>query len=243
MKEKGNERRVPSERVDRGAAAGADRADAGAASGGPGEDQAGKGSREGLDDLQLLAMAQAAAQHRAIVAQQERQAQNGVMVTSLAVLMSSSWWGAFPELQPMPKLKKGFRDQEFIGVRYWMIRPPTSILGKTRLSSPMYHLIWLPRKPVTARGFDTRIYGGIYAYKPENAEQFWAEFREHPVRGFEDGDRVVGTVRLWGRVIECERGYRAEHAMIRTLDYLVTSRGRMYDNNPKLRRLREIYGL
>lgn len=47
---------------------------------------------------------------------------------------------------------------------------------------------------------------GIYAAELERVGQYAAEAPCHGVA------RVLGTVALWGTVIECERGFRASHA-------------------------------
>lgn len=49
-------------------------------------------------------------------------------------------------------------------------------------------------------------------------------------------NRIAGRVALWGRVIECEKGYRAEHAYPQTLYY--TS-----DNEGLVRRISQVYGV
>ena len=54
---------------------------------------------------------------------------------------------------------------------------------------------------------------GIYALKSERLTLNWVPWSQTP----REGCLVWGAVALWGRVVEHEKGYRAEHAMIRRL--------------------------
>lgn len=70
-----------------------------------------------------------------------------------------------------------------------------------RLRGP---LSWFRRRPHDAPSPDCEC--GIYAATLETAAQYLAD---SPWRGV---TRVLGTVKLWGTVVECERGFRASHA-------------------------------
>lgn len=107
-----------------------------------------------------------------------------------------------------------------------------------RLRSMIYDAVWSPRNELVARclhrtfSFPWRRRAGhippargcrcgIYAaLEPEEAASYlegrsWADaFGVH---------RVIGTVSLWGRVVECARGWRASRAYPKTI-YVPTTR-------------------
>lgn len=59
------------------------------------------------------------------------------------------------------------------------------------------------------------------------------------------GDFAIGTVQLWGEVVEHERGYRAEKAVVRSIDGVVLPGKAPWDKEPALALafLRERYGV
>jgi hypothetical protein len=96
-----------------------------------------------------------------------------------------------------------------------------------RLRSVLYETLWLPRKELVARCLHRRLTipwrkrvehappaercpCGIYAARePDHALAYIDG------RGWADAGsvhRVIGRVSLWGRVVECERGWRASSA-------------------------------
>lgn len=96
-----------------------------------------------------------------------------------------------------------------------------------RLLSPLYRTTWLPRRELVAgchRGLewgrlpsraghtppDLECGCGIYGGKtPERAASYMSGFFKARADVLH---RVIGTVSLWGTVIECELGWRASHA-------------------------------
>ena len=110
--------------------------------------------------------------------------------------------------------------EPIVGWRAWLV---VVTKGGLRLASVLYPTVWTPREEVVATcrpgaggaghaAPDPRCGCGIYASKqPERATDY--------VHGQGHGGptgrpllRVLGTVSLWGRVIESEHGYRASHA-------------------------------
>jgi hypothetical protein len=116
-----------------------------------------------------------------------------------------------------------------VGWRSWLVVHEG---GEFRLRSVLYDALWLPRRELIARCLHRRLTlpwrkriehapparscaCGIYAARdPEEALSY--------IDGRSWGDvlsvhRVIGTVSLWGRVVECERGWRASYAYPRTI--------------------------
>jgi hypothetical protein len=54
---------------------------------------------------------------------------------------------------------------------------------------------------------------------------------------------VTGTVFLWGDVVEHERGWRAEFARVRSLDWLYPDETMMGREQEALDNLRRLYGV
>jgi hypothetical protein len=110
-----------------------------------------------------------------------------------------------------------------VGWRVWDV---VELDGELRLCSLSFWTIWLPHRETTAvcrralvdlhrSGFvdhpapHPRCTCGIYATL--TAGQVLAYARPFPRRA-DAVHRVVGRVRLWGDVVECEGGWRGEHA-------------------------------
>ena len=96
-------------------------------------------------------------------------------------------------------------EGEIIGWRWWGYNPRSGLL-----QSPFQHTLWLPDKPMYAGSRDatTRLGPGIYAFK--HREQAWKN----------RGIYIVGSVWLWGDMVEHENGYRAEFARVRSIDWV-----------------------
>jgi len=70
--------------------------------------------------------------------------------------------------------------------------------------------------PATCSGADRRCRCGIYAFRSE--QRAWGEAPAPSQWHSLWGDyTVLGEVALWGKVVEHEHGYRAEHAMVQRL--------------------------
>ena len=119
--------------------------------------------------------------------------------------------------------------EPIVGWRSWLVVRDGD---EFRLQSIVYEARWFPRNELVARCFQRRFsfpwsrhsehvppargcHCGIYAARePEDA----ASYLEG--RGWADSlgvHRVIGTVSLWGRVVECTRGWRGSRAYPKTI--------------------------
>src|SRR6266446_7404205 len=77
------------------------------------------------------------------------------------------------------------------------------------------HTIWKPKIPISCRYNDYTWFWGIHAFKePELLTKYLVKMRL-------DSTSIViamGTVKLWGTVIEHEKGWRGEFGAIRSID-------------------------
>jgi len=129
-----------------------------------------------------------------------------------------------------------------VGWRLWHVAERD---GALRLVSPLYRTTWPTRRELVAccrRGMESglSLYWpgirrhppphpgcrcGIYGSQtPAQAAMYLSGFfkqREDVVH------RVLGTVSLWGTVVECERGWRASHAYPRQIHVPATRRRRL----------------
>lgn len=110
-----------------------------------------------------------------------------------------------------------------VGWRVWKVRIPSSGSDSTpTLSSVIVDTPWAPRRKIRAEhSFDlgAMCHGllesdcscGVYAFKdPANAFTYLMRARDRLVAM--TVEVAIGTVNLWGRVIECERGFKAQFA-------------------------------
>ena len=99
-----------------------------------------------------------------------------------------------------------------VGISSWKIK---SIDNTFRLVSPQRGTVWEPKTPLKADEVDanddmSEMPGsGIHAFKPD-ADSSKCDLY----------DDVIGFVSLWGLVVEHTRGYRAEYAYPKSLNYL-----------------------
>jgi len=86
-----------------------------------------------------------------------------------------------------------------------------------RLKSVSNDVTWLPGVPMTGDPKPTNA-AGIYAFR-EPAEIYAFNESAEAYRAISNScvSTVLGTVKLWGRYVEHERGYRAEFAKITSL--------------------------
>lgn len=141
----------------------------------------------------------------------------------------------------------GIRAGEIIAHRCWRIEG-----GLLRSVYRRQH-IWRPGEPMTG---DVRGEYGVHAFNERGLvsmycemtaawSQNWVSFKWNDDGSFEmiehpDTEAIfaIGTVALWGEVIEHERGYRAEFARIASIDSI---RGKTEPS--LLAELRERYGV
>lgn len=134
--------------------------------------------------------------------------------------------GGYTELPPPPPLEDaGISAGEIIGHRVWRVKGGL-------LMSMAVNKVWAPGEPMQGevKGGD-----GVHAFKSksETLSQYYPYYGEQPT--------ALGTVALWGEVIEHEKGYRAEFGKVLSLD-MVMGVGRWRETRT-LRTLRERYGL
>lgn len=148
-------------------------------------------------------------------------------------------------LDPVPPLENaGIRAGEIIAPRAWLVKrdPPT-------LHSIAMKDAWEPGTPM--RGEPSKWSAGVHAFKGLNyATRYvedaylWLSMFDNqatirwPDRKPIDRIFVLGTIKLWGEVIEHERGYRAEYGKVNTLDSMHPA-----DTADLLPALRERYGV
>lgn len=115
-------------------------------------------------------------------------------------------------MEPLPNA--GITVGEIIGWRFWFVT------DEGLLQSTFSPAIWFPGEPMTVNHISStatvedRGGAGVYAFKTrEDAEKEAFIYRfTRPVQTC-----VIGSVRLWGDVIEHETGWRAQFAMIEKL--------------------------
>ena len=107
------------------------------------------------------------------------------------------------------------------GIRSWKLKEQNN--KKWYLESPSYDHIWNPLVPAVAENkCDLVEVGdvvlassmGIYAYKSDSKLDFSCDIYKN----------LIGTVALWGKVIEHQDGYRGEYAYPVSIDYISCSK-------------------
>ena len=139
--------------------------------------------------------------------------------------------------KPAPIPYAGIRVGEIIGYRAWLIR------DNLRLGSLAHDFIWEPGQVVEGKvdevisysGFMfPSLYGGVYAFCDQEMDLYTrqdiakASKIEEPVRADFGGlfvysdtciwGMAIGTITMWGDVVEHEQGYRSSHARLRSID-------------------------
>lgn len=128
-----------------------------------------------------------------------------------------------PKPEPLPRADMQVRD--LIGWRVWRI----TSLGYLR--SLTADAIWLPGVPMEATGVSDSNAPilkasdlGIHVFAERNGAVLEVE-QYVRMEGSNNHSYAIGSVLLWGEVVEHERGYRAERAKIKSIDD-VTWRGK-----------------
>lgn len=154
---------------------------------------------------------------------------------------NDSWLTPEPPKHPAVPYA-GIRTGELIGHRLWWV---VQEAGEPTLCSLAHRRPWLPNETITANvehliehdyWFNHTIWGGTYAFMGRsqcqdeieqlaaNCARFqrfigalaWLSSKWTPYN--ETGTFVVGTLKMWGEVIECETGYRAQFAKLNSID-------------------------
>lgn len=123
--------------------------------------------------------------------------------------------------------------EPLVGWRAWKVwEPPSGFNSCPALSSVILDTPWTPRRKFTAEhSFDlgAKCCGllesgcscGIYAFKDVGPAFAYLMKIRDGLPGM-SVEVALGTVNLWGRVIDCERGYKAQYAYPRHI-YLPTT--------------------
>lgn len=116
---------------------------------------------------------------------------------------------------PSAPLDKETKFGELIGYRAWRV------LKGGILSSCVVDDVWLPQEPMVGEIKNEHTAGsggqGIHAYKGEQHKSAYVGNR-YNIATDSMSTYATGSVSLYGDVIEHETGYRASHAMVRTID-------------------------
>lgn len=162
-------------------------------------------------------------------------------ITQRTVPWPSPTW-AWDTDEPEPIENAGIRAGEVIAWRCWR-------LSGGRLRSVWRESIWEPDTPMTG-DVGTR-QGGVHGWKClDEAARYCDIHLNHEIAliaAYRTTMRytaplpvfIIGTVALWGEIIEHEFGYRAEFAKIKSLD---TVRGAT-ESNEVLEMLRKCHGV
>ena len=142
---------------------------------------------------------------------------------------------------------KCWRCWEYMTHKHWAQRyafaddPKRKLtnLHKVLCSVVYTSFLWVPNSIVTVRedyGLSDSL-NGIHAYKARKGTDEWHcpwsdMTKMYPL--------VVGTVEIWGDVIEHERGYRATYARITSLDEVIFNHEQ---NDEILKEAQELYGV
>lgn len=116
---------------------------------------------------------------------------------------------------PGPPEEIPVEHEPIVGYRLWNVAGVGDVLPW--LTSPIYPHVWKPRVETRSncmsgcRTPNTSCRCGIYAFLSLERAYLNAVARARHGRGF---PIVVGSVLLWGVVVEYEHGYRAQYAAI-----------------------------
>lgn len=153
--------------------------------------------------------------------------------------------------QDRPPLKRdGIVAGEIVGYRCWR-------LDQGFLRSVYQGDIWPPQQTLQGRELADWKQRGIHAWKSAASKQYFEYLRSYMDRRDDGGvfgrtmldlgekcpAMVTGSVLLWGDVVEHERGWRAEFAKVRSLDWLYPDAAMMGREREALQALRVRYGV
>ena len=145
-----------------------------------------------------------------------------VATAKQAMLGSGTTTMASRVSEPLPK--DDARRVDLIGWRIWRV----TSLGY--LKAITAEAVYLPGQPMVAHkeiGDEIGSGSGVHVFKDFAGAAH--ELANYP------GSNIlvaIGTVQLWGEVVEHERGFRAERAMIRSIDGVVLPNKSPWDKEP-----------
>lgn len=140
-------------------------------------------------------------------------------------------------VSPLPK--DDARRVDLVGWRLWRITALGYLQAITADSIYMPGVAMVAHKEI---GDHQGSGSGVHVFKDMDGAA--KEMQIH-AEGARTLSLALGTVQLWGDVVEHERGYRAERAMIRSIDGVVLPNKSAWDSEPAkaLAFLRDRYGV
>jgi hypothetical protein len=123
----------------------------------------------------------------------------------------------------------GIRAGEVIAWRCWRI------VGTNLLASVYIDYVWLAGMPSEG---DVNDGYGVFAFKTRHDACRLMRDRFADEYGY---GIVMGQVRLWGEIIEHERGYRAQYAEVETIDSVIILNDREASSQATREALRKAY--
>lgn len=127
-----------------------------------------------------------------------------LLTSEIIIHLFRALMGLTPE--PISSLPYDGVKEAVTGWRLWRVKGH-------QLYSANRSTEWLPGVPMTG-SFDNNSSAGVYAFKDK--EEAYHNLIDYDQSNY--GAYVLGSVEMWGTVVEHNRGYRAERARIATLD-------------------------
>ena len=183
----------------------------------------------------------------------------GIYASSLAAArrhFSSVVWLGEDRARPKPPLRRdGVVAGEIVGYRCWRV--------ENGLLRSVYQTdVWNPGHVLEGRELGDWDSRGIHAWKDSGSKEYHDYIRSYLNRDggiswtvvggmiqLDDHERIgkpamaTGTAFLWGDVVEHQRGWRAEYARVRSLDWLYPDATMMGREEESLNQLRARYGV
>jgi hypothetical protein len=122
--------------------------------------------------------------------------------------------------------------------RIWFVVPENKTSGELRLQSIVYGKLWEPKKiqkahchgimvPTHHEAPEEGHSCGIYAVKThEEVDKYYRDPAYKARTNWMEIWRVVGQVAMWGKIVEGDRGYRAQYAYPTKIQIPRTVKGR-----------------
>jgi hypothetical protein len=106
----------------------------------------------------------------------------------------------------------GIEAGEITAWRCWRV-VPALVKDELYCCSVVRMVVWPPSEPMTG---DVVAGLGVFSWKSKSAARSYGRAQ------YSTGDRLVmGSIKIWGEVVEHEDGYRAEYAQIESIDEVV----------------------
>lgn len=143
----------------------------------------------------------------------------------------SGFHSAFNEPTPRPELHREMQVEEIVGYRCWRYK-----VGL--LQSVFQDDIWKPKQIMEGRGLEDWNKRGIHAWKGQGSPHY-----QQYCQSTHTNCLIVGSIYLWGDVVEHEHGYRGEFATVRSLDWIYFDVPQMGREQIVLDELRKLYNV